>query len=190
MAGRRPAGLHCSLLQGKEGSSTVIIIAAIAIPFPFFLRAINSSDPPRSEGSAGGGGGKKRAMPCLTNGVELLSHAMSPFPLPMPVASTLKQNSAPSILETPSKLKTGLFSSTPVLIGSNGVNGDTAWHCRCSLARCTMDGFRSEIAQWQSPQKMQSTPGGKRRQKNAEESRPRSTRRARGLRRRRGRESA
>ena len=34
---------------GKEGSSTVIIIAAIAIPFPFFLRAINSSDPPRRE---------------------------------------------------------------------------------------------------------------------------------------------
>ena len=128
-------------------------------------------------------------MPCLTNGVEPLCHAMSPFPPLMLVAATLEQNSVPSILETPSQLKTALFSSTPVLIGSNGVNGDTAWHCRCSLARCTMDGFRSEIAQWQSPQKMQSTPGGKRRQKNAEESRPRSTRRARGLRRRRrGRE--
>ena len=78
-------------------------------------------------------------MPCLTNGVELLCHAMSPFPLLMLVAVTLEQNSAPSILEPPpSKLKIALFSSTPVLIGSNGVNGDTAWHCRCWLAALWM----------------------------------------------------
>ena len=97
MAGR-PASLHCSLLQ--EGSSTVIIIAAIAIPFPFFLRAINSSDPPRREVREEEEE-RERATLCPTNGVELLCHAMSPFPLLMPMANTLQQNSVPSILETP-----------------------------------------------------------------------------------------
>ena len=58
----------------------------------------------------------------------------------------------------------GRFCSTFLSVtNKRGGNGDTA-----ALPRlCTIDGFRFEIAQWQSLQKMQSTPRrrGKRRQK-------------------------
>ena len=133
----------------KEGrNSTVIIIAAIAIPFPFFLRAINSSDPPWNWGRRARG---RSLYP--VNGVELF-RSMDEF-----TESFLCQKCSLASIQTRCS---GRFCSTFLSVtNKRGGNGDTA-----ALPRlCTIDGFRFEIAQWQSLQKMQSTPRRKTRAK-------------------------